>query len=149
MTHQKKNDIIVGETPDSWAQGRTKPTLIKRVAATTGDTITVEGGKLKVNGKEYATTKGIRLPYQQLQQKKYLKGTSLSLVTTRHTPPTLFLFSANIPPTKPTSSRKKTSKIMEASKNSNIILIQDPVEGYVAQTLTETITNIGTPRRSY
>jgi hypothetical protein len=34
---------------------------------------------------------------------------------------------------------------MEASKNSNIILIQDPVEGYVAQTLTETITSIGTP----
>lgn len=55
----EKNDIIVGETPDSWAQGRTKPALIKRVAATTGDTITVEGGKLKVNGKEYATTKGI------------------------------------------------------------------------------------------
>jgi signal peptidase I len=55
----EKNDIIVGETPDSWAQGRTKPTLIKRVAATTGDTITVESGKLKVNGKEYATTKGI------------------------------------------------------------------------------------------
>ena len=58
-THQKKMTSLSVKTPDSWAQGRTKPTLIKRVAATTGDTITVEGGKLKVNGKEYATTKGI------------------------------------------------------------------------------------------
>ena len=34
---------------------------------------------------------------------------------------------------------------MEASKNSNIILIQDPVEGYVAHELTEAITSIGAP----
>lgn len=34
---------------------------------------------------------------------------------------------------------------MEASNNSNIILIQDPVEGYVAHTLADTIASIGAP----
>lgn len=34
---------------------------------------------------------------------------------------------------------------MEASKNSNITLIQDPVEGYVAHTLADTIASIGAP----
>lgn len=71
----QKNDIIVGETPEGWVpQGRTKPTLIKRVAATTGDTITVEAGKLKVNGEEYATTDGLKCRISSSYSKKIPKG---------------------------------------------------------------------------